>query len=94
MLCEKCQQNEATIHLTQVVEGDVKKLHLCEGCAEDAGFEIHGQMSITDFLMGQEGEPDSAETLEEAASPDQICPSCGSSDLVQEMEASQVAPFR
>lgn len=52
MICESCQNREATVHLTQVIEGNVKKLHLCEECARKSGFDIQGPMSITDVLLG------------------------------------------
>ena len=50
MLCEHCNEREATVHLTQVLEGEVKKLHLCEECAAQSGFDVHGTMSVTDSL--------------------------------------------
>ena len=34
MKCEFCNENNATIHLTQVVDGSMKKLNLCQSCAE------------------------------------------------------------
>lgn len=52
MFCESCHKKEATVHLTQVIEGNVKKLHLCEECANKSGFDIKGPMSITDVLLG------------------------------------------
>jgi protein arginine kinase activator len=52
MLCESCNEHEATVHLTQVADGSVKKVHLCEECAAKSGFDIHGPMSITDILLG------------------------------------------
>lgn len=52
MKCELCKDKEATIHLTQVVDGMVKKIHLCESCAAEKGLDVHGPMSITDFLLG------------------------------------------
>jgi protein arginine kinase activator len=59
MICESCQKNEATVHLTQVIDGNVKKLHLCEHCARNSGFDIKGPMSITDVLLGLGAEPQS-----------------------------------
>ncbi len=74
MLCEYCQKREATVHLTQVTDGSVKKLHLCEGCAEKSGFDINGQMSLTDLLLGL-GEQ--AELHEDRKSAEvRVCPSC------------------
>lgn len=55
MLCESCNEHEATVHLTQVVEGSVKKIHLCEECAAKSGLDLQGPISITDILLGMGG---------------------------------------
>lgn len=52
MLCESCKKNEATVHLTQVADDTVKKIHLCEECAAKSGLDVHGSVSITDLLLG------------------------------------------
>jgi hypothetical protein len=40
MVCEKCHQNEATIHLTTVMDGkEEDTLNLCKNCAPPLGFE-------------------------------------------------------
>ncbi len=74
MLCECCQQNDATIHLTQMVDNQSKELHLCEGCAEESGMNVQNVMSIPEILFGfgtsnkksEEGGPASTKS----------CPSC------------------
>ncbi|SHH44407.1 UvrB/UvrC motif-containing protein [Tepidibacter thalassicus] len=33
MICEKCNKREATIHLTEIINGKKRELHLCEECA-------------------------------------------------------------
>ncbi len=77
MKCELCQEQEATIHLTQVVDGAVKKVHLCEACASQSGFDVHGPMSITDILLGL-GHQDPTATAKPAAikARDRSCPRC------------------
>ena len=52
MKCECCHEAEATIHLTQVVDGDVKKLNLCQACAMENGIDLNSPISITDVLLG------------------------------------------
>jgi protein arginine kinase activator len=39
MLCEVCRKNQANIYFTQVINGDVTKMRLCESCAEKKGIE-------------------------------------------------------
>lgn len=36
MICQRCQ-NEASVHLTERINGRRRELHLCVGCARDAG---------------------------------------------------------
>lgn len=52
MKCEICHANEAVVHLTQVVDGEVRKLHLCESCAEESGVDIQNPISIADLFLG------------------------------------------
>ncbi len=52
MICECCQKKDATIHLTQVIDGNVKKLNLCQDCAQDSGIDLNSPISITDVLLG------------------------------------------
>ncbi len=75
MLCERCNENDATVHLTQVIEGQVKKLHLCEDCASESGFDVEGPASVTDILLGLGG---AAPQAEETASIEfeRSCPRC------------------
>lgn len=74
MKCEVCKEAEATIHLTQVVDGSVKKIHLCEACAAESGFDLHGPMSITDILLGLGG--DQQEVAPPVKASERSCPRC------------------
>lgn len=51
MKCEKCQQREAHIHLTQMVDGKMCSLHLCEVCARDAGLDPSGPLDLEKLLQ-------------------------------------------
>ncbi len=35
MLCEKCNKNQATVHLTKIINGKKQEQHLCSTCAGD-----------------------------------------------------------
>ncbi|MCC6774097.1 MAG: UvrB/UvrC motif-containing protein [Gemmatimonadaceae bacterium] len=39
MLCEACRELDASVHLTQAVEGEVRQRHLCAKCAAEQGIE-------------------------------------------------------
>ena len=74
MQCELCKEHEATVHLTQVVGSEVKKVNLCEGCAAKSGLDIKSTISITDLLMGLSGTGKPA--AHEAPARDRACPRC------------------
>lgn len=57
MKCECCHQNEATIHLTQVIDNQVKKLNICQDCAKKNGIDLNSPISITDVLLGLGKQP-------------------------------------
>lgn len=65
MLCESCHKNEATVHLTQVIDGTVKKMHLCGECAAKSGVDVQSPVELADLLLG----------LKRAAD-DTSCPKC------------------
>lgn len=71
MKCDLCDK-EAVVHLTQVVNGEMKEVHLCEEHAKEQGIDIHSPISITDILMGL-GE--AKQGIEHQFSPS--CPRCG-----------------
>ena len=59
MKCECCHKKDATIHLTQVIDGEVKKLNLCQDCAMENGIDLNSPISITDVLLGLGAQPQS-----------------------------------
>ena len=46
MKCQSCNENEATVHLTQVVGGNIRKMHYCEACARKEGVALEAPTSI------------------------------------------------
>lgn len=72
MLCDICKKNEATIHLTQIVEGKMLKVDLCETCSKAKGIQETAGFSLADLLVGL----GSAEEMK-AELPGVRCPVCG-----------------
>lgn len=72
MLCQVCGKKEATVHLTQMLNDEVRKMHLCEQCAEAGGIDVNMPASMTNFLLGL-GAPKKAKS----ESADHACPQCG-----------------
>lgn len=52
MLCDICGKNEATVHLTEIINGKVTELHLCEECAREKGAQMEQHFGIADLLAG------------------------------------------
>lgn len=53
MLCDHCREQEAVIHLTQIVNNQMATFHLCERCAAAKGLEpgvAGGNVPLADFL--------------------------------------------
>ena len=71
MLCDVCGEKEAVVHLTQVVNEDVKKIHLCEECAAESGLDLNGPFSLTDVLLGLGGQKESDRDANK-----KTCPHC------------------
>lgn len=74
MLCEICGKKEATVHLTEIVNDKMTKLHLCEECAKEKGSEMEEHFGLNDLLagladLGATIEPEMMETIK--------CPACG-----------------
>src|SRR5437667_1675334 len=74
MLCNICKENEATVHLTQMVKDDIKKIDLCESCSKAKGVNDPTSFSLADLLLGL----GAAQEMEQATSGvEQKCPQCG-----------------
>ena len=62
--CDVCDEN-ATVHLTQIVNNQIHKIDLCESCAEEKGITNPDGYSLADLLVKPEdASEDAAESLE------------------------------
>jgi len=55
MMCEICGENEAVVHIQQIIGDDVFELHLCEDCAHQKGISTNDdkiELSISEILTG------------------------------------------
>jgi protein arginine kinase activator len=50
MRCQFCNEREATIHYTEVISGNVKKIHICQECAASKGIDASLPFSFSDIL--------------------------------------------
>ncbi|MSR23115.1 MAG: hypothetical protein EXR92_06205 [Gemmatimonadetes bacterium] len=59
MTCHNCGSEKAVVHLTQIVDHEMRTLHLCERCAAEKGLEtstVPENFPLTDLLaqLGRE----------------------------------------
>ena len=73
MLCDICKEKEATVHLTQMVEGKTKKIDLCESCSKAKGVDDPAGFSLADLLLGL----GASQEMEESDTASTKCPQCG-----------------
>ena len=72
MLCDVCKCNDATVFLTQILEGKMQKVNLCDACSKEKGVQDPTGFALADLLLGI----GAAEEIEKGAST-QKCPVCG-----------------
>lgn len=79
MLCEKCQQNEVTVHLTDIVNNTKREYHLCRDCARSHGVSIKATLENFKNLTIPEfySPPEAAEEQSTVSAASQDCPDCG-----------------
>ena len=75
MVCNFCKNN-ATVFLTQLVDGKMTKVSLCESCAKERGVTDPTGFSLADMVLGisQPTQPGAAAT---PSRPSRTCPDCG-----------------
>ena len=76
MKCQNCEA-EATIYFKEVVDGNLREIHLCENCAAEKGFHLvieQNKLSIANqfIWMAENLYPESAAKVGAVQ-----CPSCG-----------------
>ena len=52
MKCNICNTRDATVHLTEIINKKVTKLHLCEECAKEKSQEMEEHFGLADLLSG------------------------------------------
>ncbi|MFH0840168.1 MAG: UvrB/UvrC motif-containing protein [Candidatus Omnitrophota bacterium] len=74
MLCDICGKNEATVHLTEIINEQMTKLHLCEECAKKKSAEMEEHFGLADLLAGLANLDTPVETMKDKKVK---CSSCG-----------------
>jgi protein arginine kinase activator len=71
--CQLCP-NPATVHLTEILDGQKKELHLCQACAESQQLIKHQEINLPAILQTLIGQHVGAQSDELARL---ACPECG-----------------
>jgi protein arginine kinase activator len=82
MLCQDCNNKEANIHLTQIVNNEKVVLNLCKDCAEKRGFHSPFEQMpfpLAEIVSGMVGPTKTKKKGKKSTEdkPDVKCPSCG-----------------
>ena len=74
MKCDMCD-NEATVFLTQIVDGKMTQVNLCDKCSKDKGVTDPTGFQLADFLLGAATQKKVANVSVEDDTL--ACPECG-----------------
>lgn len=74
MQCDICHKNEATVHLTEIIDNQITELHLCEECARQKGSQMEQHFGLADLLAGL---ADLGQQFEAPGKAEIKCPNCG-----------------
>lgn len=72
MNCDVCKSHQATVFLTQIVDGKMQKVNLCESCSKEKGVTDPTGFALADLLLGL----GAAQDMERGGGL-QKCPVCG-----------------
>lgn len=74
MYCDMCKKAKASVHLTEIIDGQAEELHLCEECARTKSAEMEQHFGLADLLAGL---ADFSKNLPEQKEAEFKCPNCG-----------------
>ncbi|MCU0615668.1 MAG: UvrB/UvrC motif-containing protein [Gemmatimonadaceae bacterium] len=77
MLCDHCQERDAVVHLTRIVDNAVTQLHLCEKCAAAKGVET--TVSLPQHPLGEILQAVQQQTPAPSVGDSGVCAFCGAS---------------
>lgn len=73
MICDVCGENEATVFFTQIVEGKMQKVNLCEACSKAKNVSDPTGFALADLLLGL----GTAQGVVGGGQEQLHCPACG-----------------
>jgi protein arginine kinase activator len=52
MFCDVCKSKEATVYLTEIIDGKMRKINLCETCSKEKGITDPKSFALAEELLG------------------------------------------
>ena len=86
MICQSCNQQVATVHLTEIMNQQKKEVHLCEECSRQKGISYKANISVQELFSHLSTQktgkqtPDASPAEGEELQADlqaMTCPACG-----------------
>ena len=77
MQCQICNNNEATIHLTEINDGVRSELHMCEYCAAEKQIAVKNQIPLNELLSSLLAVAPDEEQITLKTQARLQCPACG-----------------
>ena len=81
MLCQACKERSATIHLTEINNGQRNETHLCPQCAKQQGLSVQTQIPLNELLntllSTQQGKTQDSTKPSIETGGEHACPVCG-----------------
>lgn len=82
MQCQCCKQHTATIHLTEIQDGQRNEIHMCELCAQKQGLAVKSQVPLNELLSTllaaqTQVTGSSSDDLSMGSQENIECPACG-----------------
>ena len=84
MICERCGQRQATVHITEIVNGQKNESHLCEVCAGEMQQQGYGfvvpPIQLHHFLASLLNNSLPEDRQQETAVEGRVCAKCGATE--------------
>lgn len=77
MQCQICKNKDATIHLTEIIDGARSEMHICEHCAAEQGIAVKSHIPINELLSSLLSVQPSDDELSDPSDQQATCPTCG-----------------
>ena len=75
MLCENCNEKPATVHITELLDGEKREAHLCEACAHEKNVALSASVPSINEILSSLMEAHAEKNVPELISA--ACPNCG-----------------